>query len=181
MFKWYANAGVCLACLSDVNPEESSIQNSLWFTRAWTLNLTPPPCFCKAHMPPNFGRARRELTILAWIPRQRRLFAQSEVITMFSRRLTAAELERLDIYLRPRSLAPKWMAWSQILLLKGHDLFTDLQDRASSGNHWNVSLSIVEWCSSLETQTMREIILWSVQNENAENPLSYCHTPYNSS
>lgn len=37
MFKWYANAAVCFAYLSDVAPGHSSIENSLWFTRGWTL------------------------------------------------------------------------------------------------------------------------------------------------
>lgn len=37
MFKWYANAGVCIAYLSDITPEQPSIEDSLWFTRGWTL------------------------------------------------------------------------------------------------------------------------------------------------
>lgn len=37
MFKWYANAAICLAYLSDISPGESTIKNSLWFTRGWTL------------------------------------------------------------------------------------------------------------------------------------------------
>ncbi|KAG8168088.1 hypothetical protein KVR01_003777 [Diaporthe batatas] len=37
MFKWYANAGVCIAYLSDVTPEQPSVEDSQWFTRGWTL------------------------------------------------------------------------------------------------------------------------------------------------
>lgn len=37
MFKWYARAGVCIAYLSDVSPEQPSVEDSQWFTRGWTL------------------------------------------------------------------------------------------------------------------------------------------------
>ena len=37
MFKWYANSAVCLAYLSDVGLDRSSMETSLWFTRGWTL------------------------------------------------------------------------------------------------------------------------------------------------
>jgi hypothetical protein len=45
MFKWYENAAVCYAYLSDVRENEavsldekdSSFRNSVWFTRGWTL------------------------------------------------------------------------------------------------------------------------------------------------
>jgi len=45
MFKWYENAAVCYAYLSDVlekeavslDEKDSSFRNSLWFTRGWTL------------------------------------------------------------------------------------------------------------------------------------------------
>jgi len=38
MFKWYRDAQVCYAYLSDVGPEPSStFQQSKWFTRGWTL------------------------------------------------------------------------------------------------------------------------------------------------
>lgn len=37
MFKLYANAGICIAYLSDIGTGESSIKDSLWFTRGWTL------------------------------------------------------------------------------------------------------------------------------------------------
>lgn len=36
MFKWYANSSVCIAYLSDITPEKH-IEDSLWFTRGWTL------------------------------------------------------------------------------------------------------------------------------------------------
>lgn len=37
MFKWYARSAVCFAYLSDVPPRQSTIKNSLWFTRGFTL------------------------------------------------------------------------------------------------------------------------------------------------
>jgi hypothetical protein len=45
MFKWYENAAVCYAYISDVlekeavslDEKDSSFRNSLWFTRGWTL------------------------------------------------------------------------------------------------------------------------------------------------
>ncbi|KAK1988143.1 hypothetical protein LZ30DRAFT_578640 [Colletotrichum cereale] len=45
MYRWYQNAAVCYAYLSDVQPvdaedpfsEDSSFQHSRWFTRGWTL------------------------------------------------------------------------------------------------------------------------------------------------
>lgn len=39
MFKWYRNAGVCLAYLADVDEarDEQSFQKSEWFERGWTL------------------------------------------------------------------------------------------------------------------------------------------------
>jgi hypothetical protein len=50
MFRWYQQAGICLAYLSDVPPGSDAIDNesqfarSRWFTRGWTLQelLAPP-------------------------------------------------------------------------------------------------------------------------------------------
>jgi hypothetical protein len=58
MFKWYANAAVCLAYLSDVDPGQSSIENSLWFTRGWTLqeaSCPPEPPCCPPDGTPTAG------------------------------------------------------------------------------------------------------------------------------
>jgi hypothetical protein len=37
MFRWYKNAEVCLAFLSDIDETPSSFEKSRWFTRGWTL------------------------------------------------------------------------------------------------------------------------------------------------
>jgi hypothetical protein len=37
MFRWYKNAEVCLAYLSDIDETPASFEKSRWFTRGWTL------------------------------------------------------------------------------------------------------------------------------------------------
>jgi len=47
MFRWYENASMCYAYLSDVmgDAESQSFQESLWFTRGWTLQELLAPTF----------------------------------------------------------------------------------------------------------------------------------------
>ncbi|CAO2655067.1 Nn.00g118000.m01.CDS01 [Neocucurbitaria sp. VM-36] len=37
MFRWYRDAWVCFALLSDLNDDPSALRQSRWFTRGWTL------------------------------------------------------------------------------------------------------------------------------------------------
>ncbi|KAH6615020.1 hypothetical protein C7974DRAFT_403098 [Boeremia exigua] len=47
MFRWYKNADVCFAYLSDVssNDGRSAFRESRWFTRGWTLQELIAPVF----------------------------------------------------------------------------------------------------------------------------------------
>jgi hypothetical protein len=78
MFRWYQDAQICYACLSDVPDGETgndtAFEQSLWFTRGWTLQELLVPCsveFYVADWTPIGSKASRakQIAIITWIDR----------------------------------------------------------------------------------------------------------------
>jgi hypothetical protein len=78
MFRWYQDAQICYACLSDVPDGETgndtAFEESLWFTRGWTLQELLAPCSVEfyvadwTHIGSKASRAK-QIAIITWIDR----------------------------------------------------------------------------------------------------------------
>ncbi|KAH7088789.1 heterokaryon incompatibility protein-domain-containing protein [Paraphoma chrysanthemicola] len=75
MFRWYHNAGVCLAYLSDVGDGQVTFSESRWFTRGWTLQELIAPkdlvfLNCKWEFLGTRGAKAAEISTITRIPTQ---------------------------------------------------------------------------------------------------------------